>query len=96
VISKVFDMCGGRPLSIRDTVELLDFIAGGEARLQFSAVADRPLDLCPSGELASRRRAVCTTLEDGIRKSVAWYSGDLMAPPRPDRGPATRIPLSAI
>ena len=44
-IGRVLDIGSGRLVSIRDTVELLALIVGGEARPQFSAVADRPMDL---------------------------------------------------
>jgi len=82
-IGKVFDICGGRLVPIRDTVELLASIVGGEARPQFSAVADRPMDHAqrgdpgPAAELMDWRAS--TTLEDGLRKTVAWYAHNLLA-----------------
>jgi UDP-glucose 4-epimerase len=44
-IGNVFDIGGGRLVSIRDAMELLTLIVGNEARPQFSVVADRPMDL---------------------------------------------------
>jgi hypothetical protein len=43
-IGKVFDICSGRLVSIRDTVELLEMIIGGQARPDIGAAADRPMD----------------------------------------------------
>ena len=75
-IGKVFDICSGRLVSIRDTVELLNLIVGGEAQPQFSALADRRMDRAQrgdpraAGELLDWRAS--TALEDGLRKTVAW------------------------
>jgi nucleoside-diphosphate-sugar epimerase len=84
-IGKVFDVCSGRLVSIRDTVELLASIVGGEARPQFSAVADRPMDHAqrgdprPAAELLDWRAV--TPLEDGLRKTVAWHAQKFVAAP---------------
>jgi UDP-glucose 4-epimerase len=77
-IGRVFDVCSGRLVSIRDTVELLASIVGGEVQPQFSAVADRPMDHAqrgdprPAAELLNWKAS--TSLEDGLRKTVAWYA----------------------
>ena len=77
-VGKLFDVCSGRLVSIRDTVELLDLIVGGDARPEFGAAADRPMDDVQRGdpgvaeELLDWRAS--TALEDGLRKTVAWYA----------------------
>jgi UDP-glucose 4-epimerase len=84
-IGKVFDICSGRLVSIRDTVELLTLIIGSDARPQFSAVPDRPMDLAQLGyptaaaELLDWRSS--TSLEDGLRETVAWYAESVAGVP---------------
>ena len=84
-IGKVFDICSGRLVSIRYTVELLASIIGGQAQPQFSAVADRPMDIAQQGDprvaadLLDWRSS--TPLEDGLRETVAWYAENLVAAP---------------
>jgi UDP-glucose 4-epimerase len=82
-IGKVFDVCSGRLVSIRHTVELLDLIVGGDTRPEFGAAADRPMDGAQRGnprvaeELLDWRAS--TALEDGLRRTVAWYAENLVA-----------------
>jgi UDP-glucose 4-epimerase len=82
-IGKVFDVCSGRLVSIRDTVELLDLIVGGAVRPKFGADVDRPMDHAQRGdprvaeELLDWRAS--TALEDGLRRTVAWYAENLVA-----------------
>jgi UDP-glucose 4-epimerase len=103
-IGKVFDIGSGRLVSIRDTVELLAAIVGREVRPHFSAVPDRLMDLAQpadpqaAAELLDWRPS--TPLENGLRKTVAWYAENLAtastgdrisgasgwASPGPDRG----------
>jgi UDP-glucose 4-epimerase len=84
-IGKVFDIGSGRLVSIRDAMKLLTLIVGNEARPQFSAVADRPMDLpkCADPETAAELLGwrSSTPLEDGLRKTVAWYAENLVAAP---------------
>ena len=84
-IGKVFDICSGRLVSVRDTVELLASIVGGEARPQFSAVADRPMDHAQRGDprpaAALLNWEAFTPLEDGLHKTVAWYAQRLVTAP---------------
>jgi len=84
-IGRVFDICSGRVVSIRDTVELLGLIVGGEAQLQFSAVADRPMDHAQRGDPRTAAELLdwraSTVLEEGLRKTVAWYAEHLVASP---------------
>lgn len=84
-IGKVFDICSGRLVSIRDTVELLAMIIGGEARPQFSVVADRPMDLAQRGDPGQAENLLdwqaSTPLEDGLRETVAWYAENFVAAP---------------
>jgi nucleoside-diphosphate-sugar epimerase len=80
-IGEVFDIGSGRLVSIRDTVELLATIVGRETRPHFSAVPDRPMDLAQpadpraAAELLNWRPS--TPLEDGLRKTVAWYADNI-------------------
>jgi UDP-glucose 4-epimerase len=84
-IGEVFDICSGRMVSIRDTVELLAMIVGGEARPQFSVVADRPMDLAQRGDPGPAAKLLdwgaSTRLEDGLRETVAWYAENFVATP---------------
>jgi UDP-glucose 4-epimerase len=77
-IGKVFDICSGRLVSIGDTVETLASIVGGGARAQFGAVGDRPMDLPQRGNPRAAAKLLdwhaSTPLEDGLRKTVAWYA----------------------
>jgi UDP-glucose 4-epimerase len=92
-IGRVLDIGSGRLLSIRDTVELLALIVGGEARPQFSAVADRPMDLArrpdPHDVAELRDWWPSTALEDGLRKTVEWYAENLAL--FPDRAPVRAL-----
>jgi UDP-glucose 4-epimerase len=86
-IGKVFDVCSGRLVSIRDTVELLGLIVGGDARPEFGAATDRMMDDAQRGdprvaeELLGWRAS--TTLEYGLRRTVAWYADNLVAAAAP-------------
>jgi nucleoside-diphosphate-sugar epimerase len=84
-IGEVFDICSGRLVSIRDTVELLAMIIGGEARPQFSVVADRPMDVAQSGDPGPAANLLdwraSTPLETGLRETIAWYTENLLAAP---------------
>ena len=84
-ISQVFDICSGRLVSIRDTAELLARVVGGEARPQFSVVADRPMDGAQRGDPRTAARLLdwraSTPLENGLRETVAWYAQNLVAAP---------------
>jgi UDP-glucose 4-epimerase len=81
-IGKIFDIGSGQLVSIRDTVQLLASIVGSDVRPQFSAVADRPMDIAQRGdpraaaELLNWRAS--TPLEDGLRSTVAWYAEHLV------------------
>jgi nucleoside-diphosphate-sugar epimerase len=84
-VGQSFDVCSGRPVSIRDTAELLTSIVGGESRPKFSAAADRPMDLAqrgdpdPAAEILKWRAT--TPLEYGLRRTVAWYAAKLVTTP---------------
>jgi nucleoside-diphosphate-sugar epimerase len=76
-IGQVFDICSGRLVSIRDTVELLASIIGASVGPKFNAVADRPLDKAQRGDPETAAELLewrsSTPLEEGLRKTVAWY-----------------------
>jgi nucleoside-diphosphate-sugar epimerase len=84
-VGEVFDICSGRPVSIRDTVELLAMIVGSEARPLFSVAADRPMDLAQRGDSEPAANLLSwhasTPLETGLRQTVAWYAENLVTAP---------------
>jgi nucleoside-diphosphate-sugar epimerase len=89
-IGEAFDIGSGQTTSIRDTVELLALVVGCDSGLlDFNAVADRPRDHTKradprvAAQLLDWRSS--TSLQDGLRKTVAWYAENLAAFPRGDR-----------
>jgi nucleoside-diphosphate-sugar epimerase len=84
-IGKVFDICSGQLVSIRDTVEVLALIIGSDVRPQFSAVPDRPMDLAQRGDPTTAAELfdwkASTPLEDGLRRTVAWYAENVLSAP---------------
>ncbi|GLW08780.1 UDP-glucose 4-epimerase [Microtetraspora sp. NBRC 13810] len=76
---RVLDIASGTRVSIRDTVELLLGIVGGEARPRYGAVADRPLDAPQIADPAAAAEVLgwrpATELADGLRRTVDWYAG---------------------
>lgn len=80
-IGKVFDIGSGQLVSTRKVVEILASIIGGEARPQFSAVADRPMDRAwradPQHAADMLNWRASTVLEDGLRRTVAWYAAQM-------------------
>ncbi|MGH3864448.1 NAD-dependent epimerase/dehydratase family protein [Actinokineospora sp.] len=79
---QVLDVGSGTQVSIRDTIELLAAVIGGSGRPRFGAIADRPLDHAqmsdprPTAEILRWRPE--TGLEEGLRRTVAWYAADRM------------------
>jgi nucleoside-diphosphate-sugar epimerase len=77
-IGKVFDICSGRLVSVGETVEMLASIVGSGARPRFGALGDRPMDLTQRGNPRTAAKLLdwraTTPLEDGLRKTVAWYA----------------------
>ncbi|MEQ4721102.1 NAD-dependent epimerase/dehydratase family protein [Nonomuraea sp. B19D2] len=76
-IGQAFDVGTGTKVSVREAVELLYRIAGEESAPPFGTVPDRLLDVPqvadpgPARELIGWRPRV--GLEDGLRRTVAWY-----------------------
>jgi nucleoside-diphosphate-sugar epimerase len=75
---QVLDIGSGAQVSIRDTVELLAKLVGGTAQPRFGAIPDRPLDTPQVSEPAAAAEVLnwrpTTTLADGLRQTIAWYS----------------------
>ena len=76
---QVLDIGSGTQVSIRDTVELLADLVGGQARPRFGAIPDRPLDNpqvsdpTAAGAVLGWRPMI--TLSEGLRRTIAWYTG---------------------
>lgn len=79
VAGQAFDVGTGTKVSVREAVELLYRIAGAGGAPPFGAVPDRPLDVPqtadpePALELIGWRPR--TGLEEGLRRTYAWYAG---------------------
>ncbi|MEU6739441.1 NAD-dependent epimerase/dehydratase family protein [Streptosporangium sandarakinum] len=77
------DVGSGTRTTIRDTAELLVRITGGVARPRYGALPDRPLDsariadIGPTADVLGWRPVI--GLEDGLRRTVAWYADRLRA-----------------
>lgn len=78
---EVLDVGTAEPVSIRDTVELLARVVGGPGRPRFGAVAARPLDRAQRSDPGPAERVLgwrpATELEEGLRRTVAWYAKHL-------------------
>ncbi|MGN9845721.1 NAD-dependent epimerase/dehydratase family protein [Nonomuraea sp. H19] len=76
---QAFDVGTGAKVSVREAVELLYRIAGAEAAPPFGSAPDRPLDVPqtadpgPALELLGWRPRI--ELEEGLRRTHAWYAG---------------------
>lgn len=74
---QTFDLGSGRLTSMRSLIETLHGIVGGNGIPQFGAIPDRPYeqevvaDTAPAAEHLGWSCA--TSLEEGLRKTVAWY-----------------------
>jgi nucleoside-diphosphate-sugar epimerase len=77
---KVLDIGSGTQVTIRDTIELLAKLVGGPAQPRFGAIPDRPLDAPQVSDPAAAAEVLnwrpTTTLADGLRQTIAWYSAD--------------------
>jgi nucleoside-diphosphate-sugar epimerase len=74
----VVDVCSGEPISIRDTLDRLAGIVGGTGEPRFGALPDRVADVAQIGDPRPAAALVgwrpSTQLDDGLRKTVAWYA----------------------
>jgi nucleoside-diphosphate-sugar epimerase len=74
----IVDICSGEPITIRETLERLAGIVPGAAAPRFGVIPDRPVDLPQVGdpsaaaELIGWRPAI--GLDEGLRRTVAWYA----------------------
>lgn len=94
---RTFDLGTGRLTSIRTLIETLHGIVGGSAAPQFGAIPDRPheqevvADTAPAAEQLGWRST--TSLEEGLRRTVAWYGASRNLDPEISRiggSPAAR------
>lgn len=82
---QTFDIGTGSLTSARTLIETLLGIVGGRDVPQFGAIPDRPLeqevvaDTVPAAEKLGWRAT--TTLEEGLRRTVAWYRAHQSADP---------------
>jgi UDP-glucose 4-epimerase len=78
---QVIDIGSGVQTSIRDVVELVQRTVGGRARPRFGAIDDRPLDRSGLADTEAAADLLgwraTTSLEVGIKRTVAWYAGRL-------------------
>ena len=85
---QTFDLGTGRLTTQRALVEKLLAVMGSHIVPQFGAIPDRPreqeivADTAPALDRLGWRAT--TSLEDGLRKTAAWYKAN----PRADRGPS--------
>jgi UDP-glucose 4-epimerase len=74
----VVDICGGDPITIRETLNRLGAIVGGAGSPRFGARPERIAEVAPVGdpdpaaELLGWRPT--TSLDDGLRQTVEWYA----------------------
>lgn len=86
---RVLDIGSGHQVSIRDTVELLARIVGGDARPRFGSIADRALDSPQTADPGPAHQVLgwrpTVELADGLRRTVEWYTQQLSqeSDPRP-------------
>lgn len=75
---QVLDIGSGVQVSIRDTVELVATLVGGNARPRFGAIPDRPLDAAQVSDPTAAGQVLgwrpTTTLSEGLRRTIAWYA----------------------
>lgn len=77
---QTFDLGTGRLTPMRTLIETLHGIVGGSVAPQFGAVPDRPYeqevaaDTAPAAEQFGWRST--TSLEEGLRRTVAWYGAN--------------------
>lgn len=73
-----FDVGTGTALSIRDTVDLIARIVGGDAAPRYGALPDRPLDSARIADVSGAAEVLgwrpVTGIEDGLRRTVAWHA----------------------
>lgn len=75
---RVLDIGSGTQLSIRDTVELLAGLVGGDVTPAFGAIPDRPLDNAQVSDPAEAGEVLgwrpTTTLREGLERTIGWYA----------------------
>ncbi len=73
-----FDLGTGNPVPVRDVVLELVRIIEPAVQPQFGAIADRPMEQIRKANVAATTQATGwaprTSLEDGLRATVRWYS----------------------
>lgn len=78
-VGRTLDVGTGRLHTVRHVVETVSALVGGEVGPVFGAVPDRPVETEAKADLVETTRlcgwAPSTTLEEGLRRTVAWYAG---------------------
>jgi nucleoside-diphosphate-sugar epimerase len=76
-IDEVLEIGSGTAVTIRDAVDRLTDVIGGDVRPRYGALADRPLD---SARIADPTRAeeaigwrATTSLDEGLARTVEWF-----------------------
>lgn len=72
-----FDIASGQPVTVRTMVERLVTLVDPDIRPQFGAIAERLSEQEPTADLSVAERCLgwrpATSLDDGLRMTVAWY-----------------------
>lgn len=76
-----FDLGSGQLVSIRNVITKIADLIGGSTRPVFGGIPDRPTEKVRAAETSQTEQLLQwksnTTLEDGLRQTIAWYQGQL-------------------
>ena len=87
VEGSTIDLGSGVLIPIREVVEQIVRLVGGQARPQFGALTDRPTEQIRVADVADARAKLgwtpVTSLAEGLERTVDWYRRELMAEGEP-------------